>query len=366
VSTGTSSLPPPLVNPARAARARRIRLNAFDRRANAWLKWLAFTGGVLIFVGLIAIAFQVFDGAASAFNKFGFGFIGHSEWIPTTNVYGAWPFIFGTLVSSLVALVVATILGVSIGLFLSLMAPRRVSMVVGPLVEMLAAIPSIVLGLIGITLICPFIRSDIEPWVHSAFGWIPIFGAPQAIGNSVFAAVLVLTIMVVPIIAALSRDLFLTVPQELRDGAEALGATRWEMIRGVVLPTTSSGVIAACVLGFGRAIGEAIAVGQVIGNQPIVHGNLFQPGSSLASVIAGEYPSSGGALQTSALFYLAAILLVLSLIVNLLARRIARGFPFGSSLRGMRQDRSQRIVEIAEGEGLSTFIEDGSVRSGSQ
>ena len=143
-----------------------------------------------------------------------------------------------------------------------------------------------ILGLLGIYLIAPFVAEHVEPWLHSALGFIPVFGEPQPVGNSLFTASLVLTIMVVPIIAALTRDLFMTVPGELRDGAEALGATRWEMIRGVVLPSTSSGVIAACVLGFGRAIGEAIAVSQVVGDQPLTpttgsgRGHASQPGSA--------------------------------------------------------------------------------------
>jgi phosphate transport system permease protein len=156
-------------------------------------------------------------------------------------------------------------------------------------------------------------------------GFIPLFGSAQAIGNSLFTASLVLTIMVVPIIAALTRDVFRTVPVELRDGAEALGATRWEMIRGVVLPTTSSGVIAACVLGFGRAIGEAIAVSQVIGDQPAIPLNWFKGGNSLASAVALQWEGSISALHTSSLLYLALILFVFGLLTNLLARRISSG-----------------------------------------
>jgi len=300
-------------------------LNTVDARASRVLKWLAMIGGSLVFVAMLLIAYQVIDGATTAFNKFGFAFLGHTTWIPATGQFGAGAYIYGTLISSVFAIILATILGVAIGLFLGLMAPRRVAAIVGPLVEMLAAIPSVVLGLIGIFLICPFIKNDIEPPLHDVLGFLPFFGAPQPIGNSMFAASLVLTIMVLPIIAALTRDLFMTVPSELRDGAEALGATRWEMIRGVVLPTTSSGVIAACVLGFGRAIGEAIAVSQVIGDQPLIHPNLFLPGNSIASVIALQYPSAVSKLHTSSLFYLATILFVFSLLTNLAARQIAGG-----------------------------------------
>jgi phosphate transport system permease protein len=312
----------PLTGPSRP---RRSRLEKVDVRANRALRWLALGAGILIFVTLIAIVYQVIDGASSAFNAFGFGFITHTPWIPAANEFGAWTFIYGSLVTSLISVTLATFLGVSIGLFLALMAPRRVAIVVGPLVEMLAAIPSVVIGLIGIVLICPFIAAHVEPWLHSAFGWIPIFGEPQTVGNSIFTASLVLTIMVVPIVAALTRDLFLTVPGELRDGAEALGATRWEMIRGVVIPTTRSGIVAACVLGFGRAIGEAIAVSQVIGGIPSAPLNLFKGGDSLAANMANQFTSPVSPMHLSALFYLGAILLVIGVATNLAAQRISRG-----------------------------------------
>ena len=309
-----------------ADRRRGSRLDRLDLRANRALKWLAFAGGLLVFLTLIAIAYKIISGTSAAFDKYGFAFLGHTAWIPAANEFGGWTFIYGTLVTGLSSVLLSTILGVSIGLFLALMAPRRVAMIIGPLVEMLAAIPSIVIGLIGIVLIGPFIASDIEPWVHSAFGWIPIFGEPQTAGNSIFAAILVLTIMVVPIIAALTRDLFLTVPQDLRDGAEALGATRWEMIRGVVLPTTRSGITAACMLGFGRAIGEAIAVSQIIGGIPAWPLNFFSGGYAIGPAISNQYPSAISTLDKSALFYLAAVLLVLGIATNLFAQWISRGF----------------------------------------
>ena len=325
-----SSLAAPELNPLAPADPRRgSRLDKVDRRANRALKWLALGGGALVFLVLLAIVYQILSGASGAFDKFGFAFIFHTNWVPASNQYGAWTFIYGTLVTGVGSVLLSTILGVSIGLFLSLMAPRRVAMIIGPLVEMLAAIPSVVIGLIGIYLICPFIKTDMEPWVHSAFGWLPIFGAPEPVGNSIFAAILVLTIMVVPIIAALTRDLFLTVPGELRDGAEALGATRWEMIRGVVIPTTQSGIVAAAVLGFGRAVGEAIAVSQVIGGVPEDPINLFKGGYTGAAVIANTFLSPVSTLNTSVLFYLAAILLVIGISSNLAAQRISRSFGRG-------------------------------------
>ena len=189
-----------------------------------------------------------------------------------------------------------------------------------------AALPSVILGLWGILVLAPFLQKHLEPWLHHTFGFIPLFGSPQTVGASVFTAGLILTIMIVPIIASLSRDLFLTVPRELQEGAAALGATRWETVRGVVLPTTAPGVIAAALLGLGRALGEAIAVTQVIGAGNAIHASLFRTGDTIASRIADQFPSLVSNLHKSSLFYLAGILLVIGLITNLLSQRIARRF----------------------------------------
>ena len=281
---------------------------------------------LLMLAVMVEIAYQVFSGAGSAFSKFGFGFLVHSAWEPNFGVFGSTVMIFGTLVSSAMALLISTPLGIAIALYLAMLAPPRVRSVVGPLVEMLAAIPSVILGLWGILVLAPFLQKHLEPWLHHTFGFIPLFGSPQTVGASVFTAGLVLTIMIVPIIASLSRDLFLTVPRELQEGAAALGATRWETVRGVVLPTTAPGVIAAALLGLGRALGEAIAVTQVIGAGNAIHASLFRTGDTIASRIADQFPSLVSNLHKSSLFYLAAILLVIGLITNLLSQRIARRF----------------------------------------
>ncbi len=314
---------------ARRARAR-ARLNRSDRRANRLLTVACAFGALVVFLVMIEIAYQLISGASLAFQKFGFGFITGTHWVPNAIDgrpidLGAGTFIYGTLVVGLTSLVLATAIGVAIGLFLSMLAPKPLATVIGPLVEMLAAIPSVILGFCGIILIAPFVQSTIEPFLYSTLGFIPLFGPPQADGDSIFTASLVLTIMVVPIIAALTRDLFLTVPRELTEGAEALGSTRWEVIRGVVLPTTTSGVIAAAVLGFGRAIGEAIAVAQVVGGDLGIHISLFLPGDTLASRIATQFSGTENNTQLSALYYCGVILLVLSIITNLLSRRIAAG-----------------------------------------
>jgi phosphate transport system permease protein len=229
----------------------------------------------------------------------------------------------------LLALLIATPLAIAIGLFLTELAPRSVRAIVGPLVEMLAAIPSVILGLWGILVLGPFLAKTLEPFLHRTLGFIPLFGGePAQAGSGYLPAAMILTIMVVPIIASVSRELFLSVPRDLKEGALALGMTRWEMVKGVVLPATRSGLAAAVVLGLGRALGEAIAVTQVVGAQTGIHLSLFSAGDTLASRIASQYQGATTSLQTSSLVYLAAILLVISFVINVLAQLIVRRFEF--------------------------------------
>jgi phosphate transport system permease protein len=310
------------VNAQPAAPTLRRGRRAADRVGDGFLIGLTALASLGAAVLLVLIAYKVFDASGAAFDKFGLGFVVHQIWDPNRNVFGALTFIYGTAITSLIALLIATPLSVAIALFLSELAPRGVRGVVGALVEMLAAIPSVVLGLWGILVLGPFV-----PWLHRTFGFLPIFsGDPQSAG--LLPAALVLTIMIVPIIASVSRELFLAVPRELHEGALALGATRWETIRGVVLPYTRAGIVAATILGLGRAIGEAIAVTQVIGGAVGIHASLFGSADTLASRIAAQYQGASTHLLTSALVYLAAILLVISLIVNVIAQWIVRRFEF--------------------------------------
>jgi phosphate transport system permease protein len=284
---------------------------------------LCVLGGIVAAVTLFEVAYQVITGASPAISRFGLSFLAHSQWAPNFGRFGAATMLFGTAVTALIAMAIATPLAIAIAIYLSLLAPRGVRVIVGPLVEMLAAIPSVILGFWGIIVLAPFVQRHLEPWLNHAFGFIPIFGPPQTTGLSVFTAGLILTVMVVPIIASLSRDLFLTVPSELREGAEALGATRWEVIRGVVLPTTVSGVAAATMLGLGRALGEAIAVASVIGDGSSIHSSGFDTGNTLAARIANDIQYVVSSLHTASLFYLALILLAISVVTNLIARAIA-------------------------------------------
>lgn len=306
------------------------------RTGDRMLLGLCAAAGLLAVVMLAEVLYQVITGAAPAISHFGIGFLWHSSWAPNLpgpggviGRFGAGTAIFGTVVSAVFAMVIATPLGIAIGLYLAMLAPKAVRRAVGPLVEMLAAVPSIVLGLWGVVVLAPYLQRHVEPLLHSVLGFLPIFGPPQATGLSIFTASLLLTFMVLPIVSALSRDLFLTVPRDLTDGAEALGATRWEVIRGVVLPTTISGVIASSVLGLGRALGEAIAVYQVIGFGSSIHASTFLPGVTLAARIANDFPTISTDLQQQSLYYLALILLVIGIATSVLAQAIARRFDVG-------------------------------------
>lgn len=302
------------------------------RRVRDWLGdrilLLVTLAAGLVGVGLLGlIAYRVIRGAHLALSTFGLSFVWGRAWDTNKNIFGALPGLYGTAVTSLIALVIAAPLAIAIALFLSELAPRGIRVVIGSLVEMLAAIPSVVLGLWGILVLSPFVQDHLEPWLHRWFGFIPIFGEEGA-APGVFLAGLVLAIMVVPIVTSVCRELFLSVPSELEEGALALGATRWEMVRGVVLSSSRPGIAAAVILGLGRALGEAIAVTQVIGAQWFIKASLFQPGDTLASRIAGQYQGAVSKLQVSSLFYLAAILLVIGLVTNLLAQIVVRRFAF--------------------------------------
>jgi phosphate transport system permease protein len=310
--------------PVRARTSTRIRTS--DRVGDVVLRTLCIGASLLACAAIVAIAYQLIHGSSLAFHKFGLGFITGTEWRPNFNQFGALAMLYGTAASSLMALIIAVPMGIAIALYLALLAPRGVRGVVGALVEMLAAVPSVIIGFWGILVLAPFVRDHIEHGAHSGLGFLPIFGDAQTSGSSIFTAGLVLALMVLPIIASVSRDLFLTVPRELRDGAEALGATRWEVVRGVILPATASGIAAATLLGLGRALGEAIAVTQVVGAGNDIHASLFRTGDTLASRIADQFAGALSKLHTSALFYLAVILLVMGLLANFGAQWIARRY----------------------------------------
>jgi phosphate transport system permease protein len=301
------------------------RRGRFDRLGDRGLYVITAAAAVLSAVILGGIGYKVIDGASEAISQFGLGFITTNNWDPVHNQFGAASFIYGTAVSSFGALLMAGPLSIAIALFLTELAPRRTRTPIGTLVELLAALPSVVVGLWGILVLGPFLTKHLEPLLNSVLGWIPLFGG-DASPVGLFPAMIVLTIMTIPIVASLTRDIFLTVPPEAKEGALALGATRWEMIKTTVLPYSRPGIIAAVILGLGRAIGEAIAVTQVIGGALGIHANLFVPSDTLASRIASQAQGAPTTLNTSSVFYLGVILLAISIIFNAIARIIVRNF----------------------------------------
>jgi phosphate transport system permease protein len=303
----------------------RSRRRLRDALGDRLLLILTATASIVAVVVMGAIVWKVVNASHLAFSKFGIAFVWGTVWDANKGVFGALPGLYGTAVTSLIALIVAVPFAIAIALFLSELAPRGARGVIGALVETLAAIPSVVLGLWGILVMGPFVAEHIEPWLHRTFGFIPLYsGSPQSSG--VFIAGLVLAIMIVPIVASICRELFVSVPRDIEEGALALGATRWEMVRGVILSSSRPGIAAAVILGLGRAIGEAIAVTQVIGAGWTIQWNLFSTGDTLASRIAGQYQGAASNIQTSSLFYLGAILLVFGLVTNLIAQLIVRRF----------------------------------------
>jgi len=326
MSTAVDPAPVPRIRiPGRPSTNRR---RSLDRLGDAALYGVCALAALIAMAVLLVIGYQIVHGASPAISKFGLGFVTSTEWQPTFGVFGAGTVLFGTVVSSFFALMIGAPVAISIGLYLSLLAPRGLRVFISPLVEMLAAIPSVILGFWGLIVLAPFVQGQVEPWLHDRFGFIPLFGAPQTTGSSIFTASLILTIMIVPIVASISRDLFLAVPLDVQDGASALGATRWEVVRGVVLPSTASGVIAASLLGLGRALGEAIAVAQVIGAGERIKASLFETGDTLAARIANQFPGAITEMHRASLFYLGAILLVIGVVSNLAAQWVGRRFGY--------------------------------------
>jgi len=307
--------------PRALTRTRRIG----DRVGDGLLYGLTAAAAIFALVVIAAIVWRVVDGAWPSIRHFGLGFVWSSAWNPVTSHFGALEFILGTLATSFGALLFAAPISIAIGLFLSELAPPAVRGPIGALIEMLAAVPSVVIGLWGIYVLAPFIAQHVEPWLNDALGWIPIFSG-SASPSGLLPAIAVLTIMIIPISSSICRELFIGVPSELEDGALALGATRWEMVRGVVVPSVKGGVVAAIMLGLGRAFGEAIAVTQVIGNSDHLHRSIFQPADTLASRIANQYQGAVSNLQIASLIYLALILLAITFVTNLGARVVVRRF----------------------------------------
>ena len=247
------------------------------------------------------------------------GFITGSTWDPVRDEYGAWPAIFGTLLTSFLALAMAVPLSLGVAIYLTEFAPGPIRGPVATLIELLAAIPSVVYGLWGIFVLIPFLSSTVYPFLQNTLGFLPIFGGP-IYGPSVLSASLILTIMIMPYIMSVSREVLLAVPDGQREASLALGATRWEAVTTAIVPYAKSGIIGAVILGLGRALGETMAVTMLIGNSHEVAASLFAPGYSMAALIANEFAEAGGRLHASALIYVALVLFAVTVTVNAAAR----------------------------------------------
>jgi phosphate transport system permease protein len=300
-----------------------------DRIGDGALKTVTAAAALLGVIVVFAIIWRVAYGAWPAMKVFGLSFIWHNEWNVTQNQFGARDLIIGTVVTAFGAMLLAAPVSIAIALFLSEMAPPSIRGPVGTLVEMLAAVPSVVVGLWGIFVLAPFDAQHLQPFLSSFLGWIPIFSNGQdKVESTVFTAMIVLTIMAIPIISSICRELFLGVPTELEEASVGLGATRWEMVKTVTVPSVRGGVVAAVILGLGRALGEAIAVTQVIGNFIPLKTSIFEPGDTLASRMANQFQGAITDLQIASLVYLGFVLLVITFVTNFLAQVIVKRFEF--------------------------------------
>ena len=275
----------------------------------------AFAVLAILLLMLVELAGESFP----AMRKFGWRFVPGKEWDAVQGLFGALPYLWGSVVSSVLALALATPLSVATALFITEIAPKKVGGLIASLVELLAAIPSVIYGLWGVLVMAPWLQRTVQPFLAEKFGFLPFFqGAPY--GVSMLAAVFILMIMVVPIITSITKEVLLTVPQSQKEAAVALGATRWEMIRMAVLPYGKSGILGAVILGLGRAVGETMAVTMVIGNTPQISLSLLAPAYTMPSVIANEFAEATSKIHTSALMEIGLILLFVTLAINILAQ----------------------------------------------
>lgn len=292
-------------------------------------RWLALLAAVTIVALIFLVGWELYRGAHLAVAKFGLGFLGSSTWDPVADRYGAWPFIFGTLVTSLIALVIAVPLGVGTALYLTEIAPVRLRQPLVMVIEMLAAVPSVIFGLWGVFVMIPWLRDNLFVWLKNTLGFLPLFQGP-IYGVSVLAGGIIVAIMILPIVTSVSREILRSVPNLQREAAYALGATHWEVIRLAVLSYARRGIFGAAVLGLGRALGETMAITMVIGNRAEVSSSLFAPGYTLASVIANEFTEATTDLYLSSLFELGLVLLAVTILVNAIAQLMLRSLAGAS------------------------------------
>jgi phosphate transport system permease protein len=301
---------------------------------DAVFKSVTWVMAMMVFVLVVIIGWELFQGSRQSLGQFGFGFLTSSDWDPVNNSFGALPFIFGTFVSSLLGLAIALPLSLATAIYLTELAPKWIRHGAISLIEMLAAIPSVILGLWAIFVMVPWLRGPGGgmpgalyhpfPLLNKLFGFLPFFKGP-IYGVSMLSAGIIIAIMIVPIITSISREVFRAVPDIQREAAFALGATRWEVTRLAVLKSSKRGIFGAAMLGLGRALGETMAVTMVIGNRPDISASLLAPGYTLASAIANEFAEATSAMHRSALFELGLVLLFVTFLTNIAARMLIGG-----------------------------------------
>jgi phosphate transport system permease protein len=297
------------------------------------LKGAVAAAAVSIVVLLIALGIELINGSLQSLTTFGFPFLYSNTWDPNHNIFGALPFIYGTLVTSAIALLIGLPVSLGVAIFLSEKAKghRSVGYVLGSLVELLAAVPSVIFGLWGLFVLSPNLKTYVEAPLHEYLGFLPIFSTTP-IGLDYFVAGIILAIMIIPTVAAVSRDVLNAVPNSQREAMYSLGATHWEVIRKSVLPYARSGIFGATILGLGRAVGETMAVTFVIGNSTAISPSLFAQGYTLSALIVNQVAETSTPLNASAIVEVALILFGLALVINIFARlfvvRLTRGARF--------------------------------------
>lgn len=283
----------------------------------AYLVALIFAASILVVT--VAIVWQLWVHSSPALGKFGFSFLSSKLWNPVTDQFGAWPFIYGTVLTSFLALLIAVPLGIGAAIYLSELAPANVSNTLTFLVELLAAVPSVIYGLLAIFTLVPLMRDYIGPALKGVLGWTPLFSGP-VFGVGYLTAGMILAIMTFPYIISVSREALMAVPREQREAALAVGATKWESTFHAVLPFAKLGILGSIFLALARALGETMAVTMVIGNDPAIHASLLAPGYTIAAVIANEFTEATGNTYLSALVELGLVLFGLTVVINGLAQ----------------------------------------------
>jgi len=305
---------------------------ASSRLADRIFRYLTLAMALSVVALVFLVGWQLARGSSQSIRKFGWHFLAGSTWDPVAEQFGALPFIYGTVVSSLIALIIAVPLSIATAVYLTELAPRSIRQPLVSVIEMLAAVPSVILGLWGIFVMVPWLRTHLFPALQHLLGWMPLFRGPSY-GASLLAGGMIIAVMILPIIISVSREILRSVPNLQREAAYALGATRWEVTRIAVLSYARSGLVGAVVLGLGRALGETMAVTMVIGNTPQISASLLAPGYTLASVLANEFTEATSDLYLQALFEIGLVLFGITILANFVAQLLVRTIAHGRPMR---------------------------------